>query len=292
MDTRAYTARMKVIVVGAGRIGSAIAFHLGKAGHDIAVAARGERFDALSREGAIVTTDGQRAPVDVVRVLGPATPYDLAIVTVPEHQVASVLPGVMAGRAKRVVLMFNTFQSTERYRALLGAGRFAFGFPNMVAFLVEHRLRFRVDGPGMVTTMSCAELAARFEEAGMPSEVEGDMDAFLRSHVAMTVPLFLAALLTWRRASNLTWSEAKRLEVAWTDGFDVVRSLGHPLKPGNAALLARIPSWLRTGLLWLFARSKMVKDLGEFGPVETRWLIDAMVAAAPTRTRRLAALRP
>ena len=62
--------------------------------------------------------------------------------------------------------------------------------------------------------------------------------------------------------------------------------------PRNVALIARIPCRLRTGLLWLFARSKMVKDLGEFGPVETRWLIDAMVVAAPTRARQLAALRP
>jgi hypothetical protein len=48
----------------------------------------------------------------------------------------------------------------------------------------------------------------------------------------------------------------------------------------------------RTGLLWAFSRSRLVKDVGEFGPLETRHLIDDMVATEPDRTRRLRALRP
>jgi 2-dehydropantoate 2-reductase len=288
----AYTAPMKIILIGAGRIGSTVAFHLAKAGHQITVVARGTRFETLSREGAIVTTEGQRAPITVISSLDPATPYDLAIVTVPEHQVAPLLPMVSASSAKTILLMFNTFQGTELYRSAVGAERFTFGFPNMTAYLVEHRLRFSIDGPGMVTTLMSPDLARLFKQAGMPAEVESDMDAFLRSHAALAVPLFLAALLTWQRKINLTWTEAQQLNVAWTEGFDLVRSLGHPLKPRIVAKLSRMPSLARTGFLWLFSRSKLVKNVGEFGPMETRWLIDAMAAAAPGRTPHLLALRP
>ena len=188
--------------------------------------------------------------------------------------------------------MFNTFRGTEPYRTILGAERFAFGFPNMSAYLVDQRLRFRVDGPGMVTTMSSPILAKLFEEAAMPSEVEEDMDAFLRSHVALVVPFFLAALLTWRRPTQLTWSEATQLDAAWTEGFDLVLSLGHTPKPRLLATLLRMPSFARTGLLWLLSRSRPVKDLGEFGPTETRALIDEMATAAPGKTPHLLALRP
>ena len=283
---------MKIILIGAGRIGSAVAFCLAKAGHDVAVVARGARLATLSRDGAIVAVDGQRMPVKVEAAFDPAIPYDLAIVTVPEHQLAPLLPALSASRANTILLMFNTFQGTEPYRTLVGAERFAFGFPNMSAYLVDQRLRFRVDGPGMVTTMSNAVLAKRFKEAGMPCEVEDDMDAFLRSHVALVVPLFLAALLTWRRATQLTWSEARQLEVAWTEGFELVRGLGHTPKPRLLATLLDMPSFARTGVLWLLSRSRPVKDLGEFGPTETRALIDAMAAAAPGKTPRLLALRP
>jgi len=82
------------------------------------------------------------------------------------------------------------------------------------------------------------------------------------------------------------------LDYAWTDGFDLVRSLGHPLKPTMVAILSRMPSLLRAFLLWAFSRSRLVEDLGEFGPGETRCLIDAMVAASPERTHHLRALRP
>jgi len=51
----------------------------------------------------------------------------------------------------------------------------------------------------MVTTMSSSILAKRFKEAAMPSEVEEDLDAFLRSYFAIVVLLFLSALLTYRR---------------------------------------------------------------------------------------------
>jgi 2-dehydropantoate 2-reductase len=104
--------------------------------------------------------------------------------------------------------MFNTFQGTELYRAAVGAERFRFGFPNMTAYLVEQRLRCSVDGPGMVTTLMSPDLARLFSQAGMPAEVESDMDAFLRSHAALVVPLFLAALLTWQRKTNLTIAHA------------------------------------------------------------------------------------
>jgi 2-dehydropantoate 2-reductase len=283
---------MKIILIGAGRIGSAVAFCLAKAGHDVTVVARGARFDTLNRDGAIVTVDGQRVPVKVASTLDPATPNDLTIVTMPEHQVAPLLPALAASRANTILLMFNTFNGAAPYRAIVGAERFAFGFPNMSAYLVDQQLRFRIDGPGMVTTISSPYLAKLFKEAAMPSEVEDDMDAFLRSHVALVVPLFLAALLTWQRARQLTWSEATQLNAAWTEGFDVVRSLGHTPKPRLLATLLRMPSFVRTGLLWLLSRSRPVKDLGEFGPTETRALIDQMAAAAPDKTPHLLALRP
>jgi 2-dehydropantoate 2-reductase len=288
----AYTPPMKIVLIGAGRIGSTVAFHLAKAGHQITVVARGARLDTLNREGAIVTTGGQRAPITVIASLDPVTPYDLAIVTVPEHQVAPLLSIVAASSAKTILLMFNTFQGTELYRSAVGAERFAFGFPNMMAYLVEHRLSFEVNGPGMVTTLMSPDLATLFEQAGMPAEVESDMDAFLRSHAALAVPLFLAALLTWQRKVNLTWTEARQLNAAWKEGFDLVRSLGHSLKPRVVAKLSRMPSSARTGFLWLFSRAKIVKNVGEFGPMETRWLIDSMAAAAPGRTPHLLSLRP
>jgi 2-dehydropantoate 2-reductase len=43
--------------------------------------------------------------------------------------------------------MFNTFKGTEPYSSMVGAGRFAFGFPNMPAFLRDQRLWYRCLSP-------------------------------------------------------------------------------------------------------------------------------------------------
>jgi 2-dehydropantoate 2-reductase len=283
---------MKIAVVGAGRIGSAFAFRLTRAGHDVAVIARGARLEALRREGALVSISGEQAPVQVAAALDISTPYDLVLITVLSHQVDSLLPVLTASAGKTVMFMFNTFEKIDRWRGAIGAERFAFGFPNMIAFLVDGKLRSVVDGPGMVTTLTNASWAAVFKQAGFPTEVELDMNSFLRSHVAFAVPAMVAGLLTWQRGTELTWTEASRLTGALKEGLSLVQGLGHTLKPGFVSWLDRLPFFVLTPLMWATARTRAIKDLGEFGPVEVRMLIDAMAQAAPGKASKLLAIRP
>ena len=289
---------MKIIIVGAGRIGSVFAFYLSRAGHDITVVARGARLEALNRDKAIVTVDGRTAPVDAVPSIDPTKPYDLLIITVPEHQVEALLSQMENSAAKIILLMFNTFYGTERYRDVLGSGLLTAGFPNMKAYLGNDRLNHKVDGPGMVTTLSRPDLAAVFKEAGLPTEVEPDMNAFLRSHVVMAVPFFVAGLWTWQRREALTWADASKLTLALKEGATVVRNMGHALRPRprprprSFAMLSRLPSPLLTAAVWQFSRSPLVRDLGEFGPTETRWLIDAIGKLSETKIPYLLATRP
>lgn len=283
---------MKIIIVGAGRIGSVFAFHLSQTGHDITVVARGARLEALNRDKAIITVDGRTAPVDAVPSIDPTEPYDLAIVTVPEYQVTALLPQLENSAARTILLMFNTFYGTERYRDALGSERLTAGFPNMKAFIENDRLSHKVDGPGMVTTLARPDLSEVFKEAGLPTEVEPDMNAFLRSHVVMAVPFFVAGLWTWQRREALTWAEASKLTLALKEGATVVRNMGHALRPRFFAVLSRLPSPLLTAAVWQFSRSPLVTDLGEFGPTETRWLIDAIGKLSTTAIPHLLAVRP
>jgi len=283
---------MNIVVMGAGRIGSVFAFHLARAGHSVTVVARGSRLVALQRDGAIITTEGHRAVVRAVAALDPAEPFELALVTAPEHQVQPLVQQLAASAARTVLLMFNSFAGLAPYRAMLGASRVTAGFPKMIAFLDEQRLRFKVNGPGMVTTLERPELAVLMKSAGLPSEVQPDMDAFLRSHVAMVVPTFIAALWTWQRDYGLTWDEARRLAPAWSEGLALVRHLGHPLLPRALVLAECLPRAVLAALLWAAARTAAVRDLGAFGPTETRSLIDSMVAATPGGAQLLLALRP
>ena len=160
------------------------------------------------------------------------------------------------------------------------------------AFFVDGKLRTKVDGPGMETTLSSPALAEVLKKAGMPVGIEPDMTSFLRSHAAFVVPLMAAAQLTWKRSAGLSWAEASKLTGALVEALGVVRGLGHRLTPGFVGVMAALPSVVLTLMLWMFARLDANKNLGEFGPGETRALIDAMAAAAPGKTPKLLAIRP
>lgn len=283
---------MNILVIGPGRIGSAFAFHLSLAGYDVAVLARGARLDTLRRHGAIVANDGRQAKIRVLTAMDPMAPYDLVLVTVLAHQVDALLPVLRASAAISVLFMFNTFDTTRGWRDAVGADRFAFGFPNMIAFLEDGRLRSVVNGPGMVTTLTSPHWAAVFRQAGLPTEVEGDIDSWLRSHAAFVVPLMVAAQWTWQRSAPLSWAEARRLAQAMREGMALVRALGHAIKPPAVEWLARMPAAWLTGLIWGFSRTAAVRDMGAFGPVEVRSLIDAMAVAGPDRTGALQSIRP
>jgi 2-dehydropantoate 2-reductase len=56
--------------------------------------------------------------------------------------------------------------------------------------------------------------------------------------------------------------------------------------------MVNLPRFVLTVLLWLFSRTKILRDLGALGSAEPRMLIDMMSAAAPDLAGPLRAIRP
>src|SRR6185437_2674956 len=145
---------MQIAIIGPGGIGRTFAFRLSRAGHDVTVIARGRRLEQLRGDGAIVTADGQRAGIRVAAVLDESMPYDLVLVTVLASQVDTLLPTLARSGAASVMFMFNTFQSLDRLRDGVGAHRFAFGFPAIVASVADGTLSFSILRRRMSTTVT------------------------------------------------------------------------------------------------------------------------------------------
>ncbi|MET0402425.1 MAG: 2-dehydropantoate 2-reductase N-terminal domain-containing protein [Cystobacter sp.] len=287
---------MRIAIYGPGPIGSTFAFHLARAGHDVTVIARGRRLAYLEQERAIVTTQGERAPVEVRAALDPATPWDLVLVTVLDSQVDAVLPALRDSAAKQVMFMFNTFEPFDRLRDAVGAQRFAFGFPAILAdFQEDGRLKTQVIPRSrfspQLTTVTHANWAEVFTKAGIDTDTEADMHSWLRTHAALVVPVILISDRVHKRGTPLSWSEAKHFAEGMVEGVAVVRSLGHALKPAPVAIFSKLPASALTPLLWLVSRSASVMALGHKGPGEAHTLMDSMIAAAPTRAATLRALR-
>src|SRR3954468_22672441 len=101
-------AFMKLLVYGAGVLGSQLSVRMHEAGHDVSLLARGERLAALRRHGVQLaeadSTDVRRVPVPVVE--HPAGEYDLIAVLVRAHQIDAVLES-LADVGGDVAFMLN-----------------------------------------------------------------------------------------------------------------------------------------------------------------------------------------
>ncbi|MFO0666785.1 MAG: 2-dehydropantoate 2-reductase N-terminal domain-containing protein [Polyangiaceae bacterium] len=282
---------MNIAILGPGAIGSTFALHFSRAGHDVTVVARGKRLEQLLRSQAIVETAGHSAPVTVATKLDETIAYDFLLVAVLAHQVEAVLPQVRASAARRVMFMFNTFDSLSHLREAVGASRFAFGFPAIIATLDDEGvLASRVVTVGQITTVSDEPWAELFRAAGIGTVVHDDMESWLRTHVAMMVPFMVALARAHRRQAGLSWRECTELALAMKEGFALVRTLGNRITPAPMSVLERLPVAMVALLVWSTTRSRLLRKNGARGMDEPTALIAAMEAVAPSELQRLHAL--
>jgi 2-dehydropantoate 2-reductase len=283
---------MKIAILGAGAIGSTFGFHLARSGHEVTVIARGKRLQQLQADQAIVTVDGRRAPVQVCSALAPEAAFDLVLVTVLEGQLAPVLPALQASAARKVMFMFNTFAPLQSFEDAVGASRFAFGFPAILAFVNDGKLRFTVISRGQTTLATDPLWASIFTEAGIRTTVPPDMQSWLRTHAAFVSVLMAMACRVYERRAGVSWAEARDHALAMREGFALVARLGSAVTPKAMAAVAALPLPLLAGSLWAASRLEHLRVLGAIGAQEARALLDSMCAMAPERCTMLRAIRP
>jgi len=102
---------VRILVVGAGVIGSVYAGKLLTAGHEVVLLARGRRLADLQASGLILeeAQSGKRTaqPVTAVAALDSADRYDLVLVPVRSEQLTSTLPVLSSMRDGSDVLFFG-----------------------------------------------------------------------------------------------------------------------------------------------------------------------------------------
>lgn len=283
---------MKIAIIGMGGIGSTFAFQFAQAGHEVTAVARGKRLEQLQREQAIVLNTGERMPVRVSVAFEPATAWDLVLVTVLAHQVDVLLPALANSVAKQIMFMFNTFEPLDRLRDAVGAERFSFGFPAILATIEEGKLTTTIVKRAQTTIATDATWSKHFTAAGIPTAVEADMHNWLRTHAVMVAPVMTLLNIAYLRQSGVTWGEARQATDALVEGLALVRGLGNTLRPAAMRVLNWLPTPLIATLLWMVTRNSALRISGAAGTGEPRALIDIMIAAAPGPTPALLAIRP
>lgn len=87
---------MKILIFGAGVIGSIFAGKLAQAKNDVTVLARGKRFEEIKKDGIVLinpkTNQEEHAKVHVIDRLLSKDKFDYIIVVVQRTQVDEILP--------------------------------------------------------------------------------------------------------------------------------------------------------------------------------------------------------
>ena len=291
---------LRIAVLGAGRIGSAIAFNLARIGHhDITMIARAgsDRFKQLQRDNGILDVHGKKANVLVSDKLDESVPFDLVIVTVLAHQVDAVLPALKQSCAKSILFMFNNFEP-ESLRDSIGSSRSSFGMPFLQSdFDKDGRLTATIGAGGQKSIISEQRWVDLFVSSGVPAALEANMLVWLRSHVPLGVAFESVSVRAVRRGGGASWAECMMLARGVHASFELIQKLGYSLYPSGKAWLNKSPDWMIASMLWFVSRVTSFRDLLATGAAECRALVDAMVASAPrakapVRIDLIMAMRP
>jgi 2-dehydropantoate 2-reductase len=186
---------MRIAVLGAGGVGGYYGGTLARAGHDVALLARGAHLDALRASGLEVRTPEERFTVAVRASDDPKTfgECDVAIVAVKTYSLLEIAPAarVLAASGAAVLPLLNGVEAMDRLIET--------GVPESQVLGGLTSVSVLKVGPGIVERKSPFQKVAVGERSGRPSErVRRIVDAFQEAGAEARVSEDIQADL-WRK---------------------------------------------------------------------------------------------
>lgn len=265
-------SEMKILVYGAGPLGSLFAARLHEAGHDVSLLARGQRLADLRMYGIVLvdTQSGHKtvARPKIVEYLGTQDVYDLVLVIIRKNRALEILPILAANcHTPNVLFLMNNAAGPGELVEALGQERVMIGFPMAAGYRRGHVVYYMVGSkPGSNAMIPIGEVDGRItirlqwvghilaSMDGFDAELRTDMDAWLKTHVAMLMPSLAPAMRAAGR-NNVRMAHTRDAIVlairAIREGYHVLRELGYPIVPKSARIFERLPEPI---LVWGFRK--------------------------------------
>ncbi len=226
----------RILVYGAGVIGSYYATLFAAAGEDVSLLARGRRLGQLR----------SRRDINVLDRVADSELFDFIFVAVRSNQMISALDALRSNVSGTIVTLANSDGDYASWEEAVGKGRLLPAFPGAGGSIdsegglhakltprwIQPTVFGEIDGS---RTERSAVLGAIFRKAGIPSREVKDISAWQRCHLGLVVPL----------ADAYALSETP--DTIWTDR-SIIRKTALALR-GNMKALRREgvrldPKWL------------------------------------------------
>jgi 2-dehydropantoate 2-reductase len=282
---------VRILVIGAGVNGSICAAGLFKAGLDVTILARGNRYDELCADGIVIEDPFKQTrsttKVPAIDRLDPADIYDFVLVVVRKNQVADLLPILAQNHSQNIVFMGNNLIGPAEFVKALGKERVMLGSVygggkrdgSLIRAMIIKSIPVpfgEIDG---TINPRLERLATILHQADFKVEKSRHIVDFQTTHavgVAIIAKLAIKhgcdTYALARSTDDLRLFIAARREV-----HQVLRSLGRQIIPWSEATIDAIPAFLQVAGMRALLNSK-------FGEVGLGW----HCSQAPDEMRQLA----
>ncbi len=191
----------KILILGAGVIGSIYSIKFSNAGFNVTMLTRGSRLAQLEKNGLLYEDDGNilKANVNVISELSDDDLYDFIFVTVRFEQIIEALNEIKSNQSKTIITMVNSPNGYDEWESIVGKDRLIAAFPGAGGRIEDGVLHYRLT-PYIIqpttfgelngiSTNRVRQLANIFKASKVPYNICKDMDAWQKSHLAMVIPM-------------------------------------------------------------------------------------------------------
>ncbi|ULO09569.1 ketopantoate reductase [Paenibacillus sp. 19GGS1-52] len=259
----------RILIFGAGVIGSAYAIKFIEAGIDVTLFARSNRFNTLKENGLQYNEKGavKSIKVNVIDTLENDDVYDFIFVTVRYDRSQSALLALKDNQSQNIVTMISNSIGFSSWQDIVG-DRLLPAFPGVGGQIKDGILYARFppkflmaavfgEISGLVTERA-DNLAKLFKTAKLPYAINKDMKSYLITHSVSDIAM-LSFLMDEKTASIR--KTAHQITSTLKADLRAIQKAGVVINPFAYKIMLRCPNLILDLFFMLWLRTKMVKDM-------------------------------
>ncbi|WP_312150206.1 ketopantoate reductase family protein [Paenibacillus odorifer] len=265
----------RILIFGAGVIGSMYAIKLIEAGFDVSLFAHSNRYTSLRENGLQYIEKGtvRSIQVNVMDTLENDDVYDFIFVTVRYDRSEAALLALKDNQSKNIVTMTSNSNGFSSWLDIVG-DRLLPAFPGFGGQIKDGVLHARflpkfiaatafgeING---VATERIENLAKLFKTAKLPYVIKKDMQAYLITHSVSDI-----AMLSFLHSENKiidkktarTRKTARKITVTLKAYLREIQKAGVLIDPPILKMVLKFPNLLLDLFFMTWLRTKMVRDM-------------------------------